>query len=63
MRTEVDKFPDGRLKLMGRFRKEDSSFWIHDDGTYTWVMKKEEIETIRKALEAIDSYNLNSRES
>lgn len=63
MRTEVGKFPDGRLKLMGRFKKEDSNFREHDDGTFTWVMKKEEIEIVRRALEAIDSYNLNSRES
>jgi hypothetical protein len=56
IKIEVDTFGDGRLKHVVRFTKS-SNFWEHDDGTYTWVPTKEEVEHLRESLEAIDAYN------
>jgi len=56
IKVEVDTFEDGRLKQVVRFTKS-SNFWEHDDGTYTWVSTKEDIELLKKSLEAIDAYN------
>jgi len=56
LKVEIRRFADGRLMMVLIF-KEGSNFWIHGDGTCSYVPKKSELELIKESLEAVDSYN------
>jgi hypothetical protein len=45
-----------RLLLVERFAPS-TNFWVHDDGTFTRVLTEQEIETLKMAYEAVDSFN------
>ena len=54
MKVEVERFIDGRLKVLVRF-EEDTNFRTK---TLTWVPRKDEIKKIDESLKAIDGYNV-----
>lgn len=60
LKVEIRQFADGRLMLVLVFT-EGSNFWIHEDGTCSYVPKKSELELIKQSLEAVDSYNVLKR--
>jgi hypothetical protein len=60
LRVEIREFADGRLMLVLVFT-EGSNFWIHEDGTCSYVPKKSELELVKQSLEAVDSYNILKR--
>lgn len=36
---------------------QGSNFWIHEDGSCSYVPRKSEIELIKNSLDAIDAFN------
>jgi hypothetical protein len=59
IRFEVKLVTNGNLKrllLVQRFA-EGTNFWVHDNGTYSYVPTEMEIETLKMTYEAIDNYN------
>jgi hypothetical protein len=54
----VERFGDGRLKLVVYFG-EHSNFWRHSDDEFSWVPSKSEVNLIRDCLEAVDSFNVS----
>ncbi len=58
MKPELGKFPEGRLKLTIRFRK-DSNFWMDNQEEATWVPTLEEVDLLKEALDATDEHNKN----
>ena len=60
IKVEIDRFSDGRLKLIVYFTPS-SNFWVLENGTYSYVPTKEEIQLIKESLDAIDTYNLEKK--
>lgn len=56
-RFEVKLASDGQRLLLVVWLTGGTNFWVHDNGTYSYVPTEREIETMRTAYEAIDSYN------
>ena len=56
-RFEVKLTPDGTRLLLVTWHVKGRNFWVHDDGTFSWVPTENDIKTIHKAYEAIDGYN------
>lgn len=54
---EIKLTPDGRRLLLVVWLSEGSNFWVHENGTYSYVPTEKEIETLRMTYEAIDAYN------
>jgi hypothetical protein len=56
-RFEIKLTPDGRRLLLVVWFSKGSNFWVHSNGTYSYVPTEQEIETLRMTYEAIDTYN------
>jgi hypothetical protein len=56
-RFEVKLAPDRRRLILVLWLTEGTNFWVHDNGTYSYVPTEMEIDTLRMTYEAIDSYN------
>jgi hypothetical protein len=56
-RFEVRLTSDGNRLLLITWIVEGKNFWVHDNGTYSWVPTEKDIKTMNKLYEAIDNYN------
>jgi hypothetical protein len=54
----VERFGDGRLKLVVYFGNH-SNFWKHSDDEFSWVPSKSEVKLIKDSLEALDTFNIS----
>jgi hypothetical protein len=54
---EIDKFPDGRKKLLLRFFLCQSNFRQDGSDEYTWCPSFDEVEQLRDTLLMTDAYN------
>jgi hypothetical protein len=61
LKIEISRFSDKRLMLLVRFFK-GSNFRESDNESSTWVPKKEELQDLTEAMEAIDFYNIVKKE-
>ena len=59
LKIEIRRLSDRRLLVVVHF-VEDSNFWIHSNGTVSYVPKKSEIELMKESLDAIDSHNIEN---
>jgi len=59
IRFEVKLVTNGNLKrlLLVQWFAEGTNFWVHDNGTYSYVPTEQEIETSKMAYEAVDRFN------
>ncbi len=56
MKVEVDRFPDGRLKVILRYSKKERNLWIgNDDVTVCPTLKEPDL--VKDALEAADLFD------
>jgi hypothetical protein len=56
-RFEVKLTPDGLRLLLVAWHVKGRNFWVHDNGTFSWVPTENDIKTLYKVYEAINSYN------
>ena len=60
MKIEIERFPDGRLKLVKRYARTDRNFRIESDGASV-VPKNAEVKLEREVLQAINLWNAMKR--
>jgi hypothetical protein len=57
IRFEVKLALDGTRLLLVVWHAEGTNFWVHENGTFSWVPTENDIKTVYKLYDVIDRYN------